>query len=58
MTLEEMVAGNNYWENEFDEDNILFADAKKRGTSLLWNDFCLLSIEYLQWIGMVSSWVS
>lgn len=55
MTLEEMVAGNNYWENEFDEDNILFADAKKRGTSLLWNDFCLLSIEYLQWIGMVSS---
>lgn len=42
-----------YWEDDFDEDRVLFADDKKRGTMLIWNDFCILTVEYIQYLALV-----
>jgi len=54
MDLEEVVAQKEYWEDDFDEDEILFADNKKRGTQLIWNDFLIMSLEFLQSFALVS----
>lgn len=54
MDIDDVVIEKEYWEDDFDEEKVLFADGKKRGTNLLWNDFAILSIEYLQWVAMVS----
>lgn len=55
MDLEDIVREKEYWEDDFDEDRILFADDKKRGTMLIWNDFLILTVEYIQWLMLVSN---
>ena len=51
--LEDVVREKEYWEDDFDEDRVLFADDKKRGTMLIWNDFCILTVEYIQYLALV-----
>lgn len=53
IDLAEVTRRKEYWEDEFDEDKIIFSDDKKRGTNLIWNDFIILTIEYLQWLALV-----
>lgn len=54
MDIDDVVIEKEYWEDDFDEERILFADGKKRGTSLIWNDFAILTVEYLQWLALVT----
>lgn len=54
MGIDDIVNEKEYWEDDFDEEKILFADEKKRGTSLIWNDFAILTVEYFQWLALVS----
>ena len=53
MDLEDVVQEKEYWEDDFDEDRVLFADDKKRGTMLIWNDFLILTVEYIQYLALV-----
>ncbi|XP_067933350.1 uncharacterized protein [Watersipora subatra] len=55
MDIDDVVIEKEYWEDDFDEEKILFADGKKRGTSLIWNDFAILTIEYMQWFAVIQS---
>ena len=55
MDLEDVVQEKEYWEDDFDEDRVLFADDKKRGTMLIWNDFLILTVEYIQYLALVCS---
>ena len=55
MDIDDIHIEKEYWEDDFDEERLLFADGKKRGTNLIWNDFAVLSVEYLQWLALVKS---
>ena len=55
MDLEDVVQEKEYWEDDFDEDRVLFADDKKRGTMLIWKDFLILTVEYIQYLALVCS---
>ena len=46
-----------FWEEEddFEEDKILFADNKRRGSSLILNDVFLMIIQYIQTLAVIQS---
>lgn len=52
--LTDVVNDKEYWDDNFDEEKLILSGDKKRGTFLIWNDFSIMSVEYLQWLALVS----